>query len=313
MSPKTDKDSHRHEQAPSEATDDADGHDEEDHSDHTDHAEMFRHLFWRNLWLGIPVVVFSETVQSWLGIDIGFPGSSWIPPILGIVIFVYGGRPFLEGGWSELNQRSPGMMLLISLAISVAFAASLLSLFGVLDLEFWWELAALIVVMLLGHWQEMKAIGRARGALDALAELLPDDAERVTDDGTETVKPSELEVGDVVLVRSGSRVPADGKIVDGAAEFDESMLTGESKPVFHEEGDEVVAGSVATDNTVRVEITAIGDETALGGIRRLVKEAQETKTDTQILADRAAGWLFYIAVGTALLTVAVWLGLGRPD
>ena len=313
MSTETDHDPHDQEQAHPGAPDDADGHGGEDHSDHTDHAERFRHLFWRNLWLGIPVVVFSETVQSWLGIDIGFPGSSWIPPVLGTVIFVYGGRPFLEGGWSELKQRSPGMMLLISLAISVAFAASVLSLVGVLDLEFWWELAALIVVMLLGHWQEMKAIGRAQGALAALAELLPDEAERVTDSGTETVKPSELEKGDVVLVRSGSRVPADGRIVEGAAEFDESMLTGESKPVLHEEGDDVVAGSVATDNTVRVEITAIGDETALGGIQRLVKEAQETKTDTQLLADRAAGWLFYVAVGTAAITVAVWLGLGRPD
>ena len=293
-------------------------HGENGHTGHTGghegHAEMFRRLFWSNLVLAVPVLVFSEMIQDWFGYELAFSGSRWIPPVLGTVIYVYGGRPFLTGGVDEARNRRPGMMLLIALAITVAFASSLLSLTGVLDLEFWWELASLIVVMLLGHWQEMKAIGQARGALAALAELLPDDAERIRDDGEiETVAIGDLRVGDRVLVRSGSRIPADGTIVDGEVEVDESMLTGESNPVAKLAGDPVVAGSVATDNAIRVEITAIGDDTALGGIQRMVAAAQNSKSAAQALADRAAAVLFYVAIAAAVITVAVWLALGRPD
>jgi len=234
--------------------------------------------------------------------------------VLGTVIYCYGGKPFLTGGIDEARNRQPGMMLLIALAITVAFVTSVVSLTGALDLAFWWELASLIVIMLLGHWQEMKAIGQARGALAALAELLPDEAERVTASGdTETVAIADLAVGDRLLVRSGSRIPADGTIVDGSVEVDESMLTGESKPVAKTDGDKVVAGSVATDNSIRIEVTAIGDDTALGGIQRLVADAQNSKSRAQALADRAAGLLFYVAIGSAILTAALWLALGQTD
>ena len=288
---------------------------EEDHGGHGDHAEMFRRLFWRDLLLAVPVLVFSDQIQDWLGYEWSFPGSQWIAPVLGTAIFVDGGRPFLSGGLDEARRRRPGMMLLIALAITVAFGSSLVSLTEALDLEFWWELASLIVVMLLGHWQEMKAIGQAQGALSALAELLPDRAERVVDDGgsTEEVAIDDLAVGDVVLVRPGARVPADGEIVEGSVELDESMLTGESNPVARSEGDQVVAGSVATDSSIRVEVTAIGDETTLGGIQRLVAEAQESKSRAQALADRAAALLFYVAVSAAVVTAAVWLLLDRAD
>jgi len=275
---------------------------------------MFRIAFWRNLALAIPVLVYSEQIQDWFNYDWSFPGSQWIAPVLGTVIYCYGGKPFLTGGIDEARNRQPGMMLLIALAITVAFVTSVVSLTGALDLAFWWELASLIVIMLLGHWQEMKAIGQARGALAALAELLPDEAERVTASGdTETVAIADLAVGDRLLVRSGSRIPADGTIVDGSVEVDESMLTGESKPVAKTDGDKVVAGSVATDNSIRIEVTAIGDDTALGGIQRLVADAQNSKSRAQALADRAAGLLFYVAIGSAILTAALWLALGQTD
>src|SRR5690606_22481475 len=234
-------------------------------------------------------------------------------PVLGTVVFFYGGSPFLLGAVQEARARRPGMMLLIGMAITVAFLASLATTFGLLELDFWWELAALVTVMLLGHWMEMRAIGQAQGALAALAELLPDMAERLTADGTETVPISALEVGDVVLVRPGGRVPADGVIVSGQAEMDEAMVTGESKPVGKGVGDEVIGGTVATDNSVRVEIRAVGEDTALAGIQRLVAEAQQSRSRAQVLADRAAALLFYVAVGAAILTAIGWWILGEPD
>jgi Cu2+-exporting ATPase len=229
------------------------------------------------------------------------------------VIFVYGGAVFLTGAWSEIRRRAPGMMLLISLAITVAFLASLASSLGLFDLEFWWELSALVVIMLLGHWQEMKALGQARGALSALAELLPDEAERLRDGESERIPLGELRVGDVVLVRPGARVPADGTILAGRAELDESMITGESRPVPKGEGDDVTAGTVATDSAVRVRVTAVGEETALAGIERLVAEAQASRSRTQAIADRAAALLFYVAVGAASVAFVVWALLGDVD
>src|SRR5688572_9571455 len=222
------------------------------HDKHEGHdPEAFRQRFWLCLILTIPVVLFSEMVQDWFGYSLGeIPGHDWVSPVLGTFVFVYGGRAFLIGGWREVLDRQPGMMLLISLAITVAFVASVASALGILDLEFWWELSALVTIMLLGHWQEMAAIGRTRGALAALAELLPDDAERVIDGGTEHVSLAELRVDDVVLVRPGGRVPADGVIVEGQAEFDESMITGESRPVPRTENDRVAAGTVALGSSV---------------------------------------------------------------
>jgi P-type Cu2+ transporter len=290
------------------------GHDSHggDHGGHGDHAEQFRHLFWRNLLLTVPVVVFSSMFSDLLGYSLP-SGTAWISPVFGIVIFFYGGWPFLTGGYQEVRARQPGMMTLISFAIFVAFTASLATSLGIgnLDLDFWWELALLIVIMLLGHWQEMKAVGQAQGALAALAELLPDEADRVTADGAvETIPLSQLRVGDVALVRPGARVPADGEIVDGDAEFDESMVTGESRPVPKAVGDPVIAGTIATDSAVRVRITAVGDDTALAGIQRLVEEAQQSQSRAQALADRAAAFLFYVAVTAGVVTFVVWMLLG---
>ena len=292
----------------------ADDHTVHTHGQHAGHSTaMFKNRFWLTLVLSVPVVYFSPMVGHLLGyMPPEFPGSAWIPAVLGTVIFFYGGQPFLKGGVQELKNRQPGMMLLIAMAITVAFAASWVTSLGIggFDLDFWWELALLVAIMLLGHWIEMRALGSAQGALDALAALLPDEADRITDDGTETVPVSELREGDIVLVRSGARMPADGTVVDGQAEFDESMITGESKTVPRAPGDAVVAGTVATDNTVRVRVTAVGEDTALAGIQRLVAEAQASSSKAQALADRAAAFLFYFAAGAGVITFIVWTLLG---
>lgn len=281
---------------------------------HAGHADVFRRRFWINLALAIPVILYSEMVQMWLGFTMpAFPGSDLVAPLLGTVIFLYGGAVFLSGGWSELRTRKPGMMLLISLAITVAFIASAATTLGLFDLEFWWELALLVVIMLLGHWQEMRALGQAQGALSALAALLPDEAERVTESGIETVPVASLRAGDIVLVRPGGRVPADGEIVDGQAEFDESMITGESRPVDKETGDRVVAGTVVSGSSVRVRVDAIGQDTALAGIQRLVEQAQASRSRAQALADRFAAALFYIAVAAGIVTFIIWTLLGQVD
>ncbi|GLB69283.1 heavy metal translocating P-type ATPase [Arthrobacter mangrovi] len=288
------------------------------HGEHAGHSTaMFKNKFWLSLLLSIPVVFFSPMFADILGYTIpDFPGAALIPPVLGTVIFAYGGTPFLKGGLKELKSRQPGMMLLIAMAITVAFAASWITTLGIggFDLDFWWELALLIVIMLLGHWMEMRALGSAQGALDALAALLPDEADKINDDGGVTTVPvASLGAGDVVLVRSGARVPADGRIIHGEAEFDESMITGESKAVGRGTGDTVVAGTVATDNAVRVEITAVGSDTALAGIQRLVAEAQESSSRAQALADRAAALLFYFALVAGIITFVAWLLIGSPD
>ena len=287
------------------------------HGEHAGHSTaMFRERFWWSLILSIPVVIFSPMVAHLLGYQLpAFPGSTWVPPVLDTIIFVYGGTPFLKGGWKEVKSRQPGMMLLIAMAITVAFVASWVTTLGLggFDLDFWWELALLVTIMLLGHWLEMRALGGASSALDALAALLPDEAEKVIDGTTRTVDISELVVGDVVLVRAGARVPTDGTILDGAAEFDEGMITGESRPVFRDTGDRVVAGTVATDNTVRVRVEATGGDTALAGIQRMVADAQESSSRAQALADRAAALLFWFALISALITAVVWTAIGSPD
>jgi Cu2+-exporting ATPase len=290
------------------------GHGAHGGHDHADHAEMFRRRFWWSLVLTVPVIVTSEMVMDWFGYDLRFPGVRAVAPVLGTLVYFWGGWPFLAGAVDEVRRRQPGMMLLVAMAITVAFVASGAETFGWFDLEFWWELAALVSIMLLGHWQEMKALGQARGALAALAELLPDDAERVGADGVvETVPLHALRAGDVVLVRSGARVPADGVIVEGAAELDESMVTGESRPVAKAAGDRVVAGTVSTDSAIRVEVKAVGEETTLAGIQRLVAEAQESRSRAQALADRFAALLFYVAAGAGLVTFVVWSAIGNVD
>ncbi|MBK7020645.1 MAG: heavy metal translocating P-type ATPase [Candidatus Microthrix sp.] len=264
----------------------------------------------------VPVVGFSEMFADLVGYQL--PDAAWVlwvSPLLGTVMYLWGGSPFLTGGISEVRARKPGMMLLISLAISVAFIASLGASLQLLDseLEFWWELALLVVIMLLGHWIEMRSLAQTTSALDSLAALLPDEAEKVDGDEVIIVSPAELAVGDVVIVRPGASVPSDGKIVEGSASMDESMVTGESKTVRRDVGEHVVAGTVATDSGLRVEVTAIGDDTALAGIQKLVTDAQASTSRAQRVADTAAAWLFWFALGAAAITAVVWSLLGMPD
>ncbi|OAH49492.1 heavy metal translocating P-type ATPase [Microbacterium oleivorans] len=286
------------------------------HAGHGDHVASFRRLFWIMLVLAVPVVGFSMMFAMLIGYEL--PDAAWVgwvSPVLGTVMYVWGGTPFLTGAVSELRARKPGMMLLIALAITVAFLASWGASLGVLDheLDFWWELALLIVIMLLGHWIEMRSLAQTTSALDSLAALLPDESEKVDGDNTVTVAPADLRVGDVVVVRPGGRVPADGRIVQGSASMDESMITGESRPVRRSDGDTVVAGTVATDSGVRVEITAVGEDTALAGIQKLVTDAQNSSSRAQRIADRAAAWLFWFALGAGVITAIVWTLVGLPD
>jgi P-type Cu2+ transporter len=287
----------------------------EAHDRHAGHSvAMFRDKFWLSFALTVPVVFWSADVQHWLGYTApSFPGSRLIPPVLGTMVFAYGGVVFLRGAAGELRDRAPGMMTLISLAIIVAFATSLAATFGIFEIEVWWELASLITIMVLGHWLEMRAISQARGALSALAALLPDTAERVEGADIRSVPLSELRVGDVVLVRPGARVPADGTVVEGVADVDESMITGESKGVPKRAGASVVGGTVAGGGSLRVRVTAIGDQSALSGIMRLVAAAQASGSRTQALADRAAAVLFYVAVVAGAITFIYWWFSGDTE
>jgi Cu2+-exporting ATPase len=268
---------------------------------------MFRDKFWLSFAMTIPVVVWSSDVQRWLGYTApSFPGSKLVPAVLGTGVFIYGGLVFIGGARRELADHKPGMMSLISLAIIVAFGTSLASTLGLFEIDVWWELATLITIMVLGHWLEMRAISQARGALNALAALLPDTAERVTGADIQSIPLSELRPDDIILVRPGGRVPADGSVIEGTADVDEAMITGESKAVPKEPGAKVIAGTVATGGSLRVRVTAIGDQTALSGIMRLVAAAQASGSRSQALADRAAAILFYVTVVSAALTFTYW-------
>lgn len=287
------------------------GHHEEGHSAHVDHSgheQMFRRRFWISLVLSIPVLLYSPLIQQLLGFSMPtFPGSQWIGPVFAVIVFLYGGVPFLQMAVPELRNRQPGMMTLISLAISVAFVYSLAALFLPNGITFFWELVTLIDIMLLGHWLEMRSVRQASGALNELAKLMPDTAERIREDGSlETVALETLRNGDLVLLRPGASAPADGEVVDGNSDVNEAMITGESKPVSKEPGSKMIAGTINGDGSLRVRVTATGSETALAGIMRLVDEAQRSKSKTQLLADKAAGWLFYVALGVAVLTAIAW-------
>jgi Cu2+-exporting ATPase len=285
------------------------------HDKHAGHSvAMFRDKFWLSLLLTVPIVFLSHDVAMWLGYDLPMaPWVEWLPAVLGTVVFLYGGLVFLRGAADELRARRPGMMTLISLAISVAFVTSWAGTLGLFDVVIWWELATLITIMLLGHWLEMRSIAQARGSLAALADLLPDTAERVTADATETVALAALAAGDVVLVRPGARVPADGDVVSGTADVDESMITGESRPVARAAGDRVIAGTVAAGGSLRIRVTAVGEATALSGIMRMVAEAQASASRAQALADRAAAALFYLALAAGAITLVAWWLLGDPE
>lgn len=278
------------------------------HTDHSGHETMFQRRFWVSLILSIPVLLYSHMLQMWLGFTMPlFPGSHWIEPLFSLIIFFYGGLPFLQMAIPELKNRQPGMMTLISMAILVAFTYSIATLFTPIGDSFFWELVALIDIMLLGHWIEMRSVRQASGALDELARLMPDTAERVNADGSiQTVPVSQLGDGDTILVRPGASIAADGEVIDGQSAVNEAMITGESKPVKKRPGAKIIAGTVNGDGSLRIHVTATGDQTALAGIMRLVAEAQSSKSRTQLLADKAAAWLFYLALGVAIITAIAW-------
>jgi Cu2+-exporting ATPase len=287
-----------------------------DHSGHDKHAghsvEMFRNRFWVCFALTIPALVWDPMIQDWFGFRApAFPGSAYVPAIFGTVVFFYGGWIFIEGGVRELMARLPGMMTLISLAISVAFLYSAAVTLGLRGHALWWELATLVTIMLLGHWIEMRSIFQAQGALKELARLLPDKALRFTDDDqTEEVTVDQLRVGDLVLIRPGASIPADGIVKSGKSSVNESMITGESRLVSKGEGDRVIAGTVNSEGSLRVEVTGTGEKTALAGIMRLVEEAQTSRSRAQALADRAAFLLTVVAIAAGGATLVVWQILG---
>ena len=302
-----------------------DGHDQGSHHDHHDHGgghdrhaghspEMFRDRFWLSLALTVPVVFWAEPIQTLLGYEAPqFPGSGWIPAVLGTVVFIYGGLVFLRSAWGELRDRLPGMMTLISLAIAVAFVFSWVVELGLILAEpLWWELATLVAIMLLGHWIEMRSISEASGALQELAKLIPATARRLAKGAEEEVTVDQLNRGDLILVRPGESVPTDGLVRKGQSELNEAMITGESQLVEKEEGDEVIAGTINGSGSLQVEVTGAGEDTKLFGIMRLVSEAQKSKSRVQHLADRAAQLLTGVAIAAALVTILTWQAIGAP-
>ncbi|MBA2572515.1 MAG: HAD-IC family P-type ATPase, partial [Gemmatimonadetes bacterium] len=272
---------------------------------------MFRNKFWVTLLLTIPTVIWGHMLMRLTGFHApAFAGSQWIAPVFGTAVFFYGGLIFVRGAIQEIKDRLPGMMTLIALAISVAFIFSLAVTFGFPGMPLWEEVATLVTIMVLGHWIEMKSISQAQGALKELAKLLPSTAERVVDGRTETVPIAELNPGDLVLVRPGASIPADGLVREGRSAVNEAMITGESRPVDKAEGAEVIAGTTNSSGSLRVEVTRTGDRTALAGIMRLVGQAQSSRSRAQLLADRAAFYLTIIAILAGITTLVVWLALG---
>jgi P-type Cu2+ transporter len=286
------------------------------HDKHAGHSvAMFRNKFWLTLLLAIPTVIWSEMIQQWFGYTAPrFVGSAYLAALFGTVVYFYGGWPFLHGGYRELRDRLPGMMTLISLAITVAFLYSVLVTLGIVaGMDLWWELATLVAIMLLGHWIEMRSITQAQGAIKELAKLLPDTAVRLDEAGnTREVPAAELKRGDLLLIRPGASIPADGILKEGKSAVNESMITGESKPVDKTTDEKVIAGTVNGQGSLRIEVTGTGEETALAGIMRLVEQAQSSRSRAQALADRAAYFLTIIAIASAALTAIIWPVLGRP-
>jgi Cu2+-exporting ATPase len=283
------------------------------HDEHGDHnPNVFKQKFWVSLALSLPVLYFSETIQELLDYQaISFSYSQYISALLGIVMFAYGGMVFLRSARYELAAKKPGMMTLISLAISVAFIYSLLITLGVFSgMDFWWELVSLITIMLLGHWLEMASVDNAQGALKELVKLLPDEAELVTKTGTEKVHLCHLKIHDKVLIRPGAKIPADGVVVRGESSVNEALLTGESAPVEKTIGDKVIAGAINRSGSLTVQVTKTGDGTTLSGIMKLVSDAQASKSKTQLLADKAAGYLFYYSISAAFIITIYWMLVG---
>ena len=285
----------------------------EGHGGH-DHSAMivdFRRRFWISLVLSVPVLLFSPMIQEFLGFSISFPGMDYVTAAISTIIFFYGGWPFLTGLIDELKDRNPGMMTLIALAITVAWAYSTAVVFGVEGSPFYWELATLIVIMLLGHWIEMRSVASASRSLELLVKMMPSEAHLIEGDETKDVEVSELEVGDLVLVKANEKIPVDGTIEEGESYLDESMLTGESKPVKKSKGDEVIGGSINGKNSIKVKVGKTGEDSYLNKVVNLVQEAQQAKSKTQNLANKAARWLTFVAVGVGAITLTAWLILGK--
>jgi Cu2+-exporting ATPase len=274
---------------------------------------MFRRKFWGTLLLSIPTVVWAPMIQHWFGYEAwGGPAASrWIPAVFGVLVFAYGGWVFIKGAIGELADRKPGMMTLIALAITVAFVFSLAVIFGFPGMDLWWELATLVTIMVLGHWIEMRSISQAQGALNELAKLLPDTALRIVDGRSERVRVSDLREHNLVLVQPGAAIPADGVVREGSTDVNESMITGESRPVRKGAQSMVIGGTVNSSGSLRIEITGTGEKTALAGIMRLVAQAQTSRSRVQALADRAAFVLTIVAVVAAAVTLGAWFLAGR--
>ena len=284
------------------------------HDRHAGHSiELFRQKFWGTLLLSVPTLIWAPMIQDWFGYTApGGPAASrWVPAIFGVLVFAYGGWVFIKGAIGEIADRRPGMMTLISLAISVAFVFSLAVTLGFPGSDLWWELATLVTIMVLGHWIEMRSISQAQGALKELAKRLPDSAVRIVGERTETVPISDLRDRDVVLIRPGGGIPADGVVRDGSSDVNESMITGESRPVRKDPGGNVIAGTVNGSGSLRVEVTGTGEKTALAGIMRLVAQAQGSRSRAQALADRAAFLLTNVAIVAAVATLVGWSWAGK--
>lgn len=275
------------------------------------HVDDFKKRFYICLIITIPIMALSPMIQMFIGVHWRFPYDTVLLFLLSTFVFFYGGKPFLVGAYRELKQKSPGMMTLISLAIVVAYVYSSLIVIGLTDVDFFWELATLIVIMLLGHWLEMKSILGASNALEELVKLIPSEAHLITENGDiKEVSVSELSPEQTILIKPGERIPVDGIIVKGQSSLDESMLTGESVPVIKNPGDKLIGGAVNGEGALTVTVTNSGEKGYLSQVISLVKEAQESKSKTQNLSDRAAKWLFYVALGAGLITLIVWLSLG---
>jgi Cu2+-exporting ATPase len=284
------------------------------HEGHDHHAMMiadFKKRFWISLILAVPILLLSEMIQHWLKFGIKFPGDKYVLLILSSFIFFYGGWPFLKGLTDELKAKSPGMMTLIALAISVAYIFSVAVIFGFQGMDFFWELATLIVIMLLGHWLEMKSVLGASKALQLLVSMMPAEAHKVHGDHVMDVKLEELQKDDIILIKPGEKVPADGIVTEGESYLNESMLTGESKPVKKEKSEKVIGGSINGNGSLKVKVLHTGKDSYLNKVITLVQEAQKTKSRTQHLADRAAKWLTYVALAVGVTTFIVWLALGH--
>ncbi|WP_077596451.1 copper-translocating P-type ATPase [Oceanobacillus kimchii] len=301
-----------HEHNHQHSTNEYNNHSSHSHDSHHEHMIAdFKRRFFISLILAIPVIILSDMIQIIFGYTLSFNGDHWVEFILATVIFFYGGWPFLIGLFNELKQKSPGMMTLIGFAISVAYIYSVATVFGVEGNDLFWELATLIVIMLLGHWIEMKSINKASESLEELADLMPQEANKIDAEGnTKVISVSQLQTGDHLLIKPGEKVPADAVIIKGKSSIDESMLTGESIPVEKSVKDEVIGGSINTSGSLTVEVSKTNEEGYLSQVIQLVKEAQESKSKTQMLSDRAAKLLFYVAVIAGILTFIIWLALG---